>query len=165
MISKLSLVSIGLATFALALGYGLGGLWAGAALIAALGLIWLLGQRAGWGWVASAMLVLFVGAAAVGTWLGVGAGWTLLGVVAALSAWDLDHFARRLKGAGRVVGARELGRRHLRQLLIVDGVGLLLGAVALGIKLKYGLGVALLLGLLAVLCLSRAIGFLSRESG
>jgi hypothetical protein len=163
MISKLSLVSIGLATVALALGYGLGGLWAGALLVAALGLLWLLGQRAGWGWVASAMLVLFVGAAAVGIWLGVGAGWTLPGVVAALSAWDLDHFARRLGGAGRVEGARELERRHLRQLLIVDGAGLLLGAVALGIKLKYGLGVALLLWLLAVLSLSRAIGFLSRE--
>jgi hypothetical protein len=163
MIPKLSLVSIGLATFALALGYGLGGLGAGASLVAALGLLWLLGQRAGWSWLASAMLVLFVGAAAVGTWLGVGAGWTLPGVVAALSAWDLDHFARRLGGAGRVEGARELERRHLRQLLIVDGAGLLLGAVALGIELKYGLGVALLLGLLAVLCLSWAIGFLNRE--
>jgi hypothetical protein len=163
MISKLSLVSIGLTTFALALGYGLGGLWAGGALVAALGLFWLLGHRAGWGWMASAMLILFVGAAAVGTWLGVGAGWTSLGVVAALSAWDLDHFARRLRDPGRIVGARELERRHLWRLLIVDGAGLLLAAVALGIKLKYGLGVALLLGLLAVLSLSRAIGFLSRE--
>jgi hypothetical protein len=163
MIPKLSLVSILVATFALALGHGLGGLGAGAALVAALGLLWLLGQRAGWGWVASAMLALFVGAAAVGTWLGVGAGWTLPGVVAALSAWDLDHFARRLGGAGRVVGARDMERHHLRRLLIVDGAGLLLAAVALGIKLKFGLGVALLLGLLAVLSLSRAIGFLSRE--
>jgi hypothetical protein len=43
-------------------------------------------------------------------------------------------------------------------------LGLLLAVVALGIKIQVGFGAAFLLGLLAVLGLSRAIRFLSRES-
>ncbi len=164
MISKLLPISIILAAFVLALGYGLGGLWTETALVVVVGFLWLLGRWRGWGWMASVGLTFFVGAAAVGLWLNVGPGWTLLGVVAALSAWDLDHFVHRLERVGRVEDARYLERRHLERLLIVDGLGLLLGAVALRVKVEFGFGVALLLGLMAVLGLSQVIGFLRRES-
>ena len=161
--AKLALASTALAAAALALGYGLGGTWIGTGLILLVGLLWLAGQWRRWGWVASPALVLFVGTAAFGLWLGLGAGWMLAGVVAALSAWDLDHFAQRLKRAGRVEGARALERGHLGRLLAVDGLGLALGALALGLRIQFGFGAALVLGLLAVWGLSRVVGFLRRE--
>ena len=165
MAAKLLPVSIGLTACALALGYATSGLWTEALLIAALGFLWLLGRWYGWGWVASVALVFFVGAAVVGLWLNLGAGWMLLGVVAALCAWDLDHFVQRLMSVGRVERERELERAHLQRLLIVSGLGFLLAAVALGINVKLDFGAVFLLALLAVLGLSRAIGFLRRESG
>ena len=95
--------------------------------------------------------------------MGVGVGWMLVGVVAALSAWDLDHFVQRLNGVGRVTKVRDLEQRHLQRLLIVDVSGLMLSVVALGIKVEFGLVTAMLLGLLVILGLSRMVGFLRRE--
>lgn len=157
-------VSIILATSVLALGYGLGGFWIPAILMLAMGSLWLLGRRTSCRWSASVMLILLVIAAAIGLRMDLEPALMLFGVVAALSAWDLDHFARRLTEAGRVEQEQALTRHHLRRLLIVDAVGLLLGAVALLIRVDLSFGVVLLLALLALLGLSRAISFLGRES-
>jgi hypothetical protein len=151
------------AAAALAAGYGLNALWGGAAIALVVGAFWLTGQWRRWGWVTSAALVLLTGAAAMGLWLGVGGGWALVGVVAALVAWDLDRFAWRMRAVGRVEDADALERRHLWRLLAVCGVGLLLGAVALGFRIQLGFAVAFVLALLAVLGLSRLVGFLRRE--
>jgi hypothetical protein len=168
MTARLLPASIGLATCALALGYALGGLWAWTPLIVALGFLWLLGQWRGRGWMTSVGLVFFVGVATGGLWLDLAAGWMLFGMVAALSAWDLDYFAQRLRSVEwaetLAERRRDLERRHLWRLLLVDGLGLLLAAVALGVEVKLSFGAAFLLGLLAVLGLSQAIGFLRRES-
>ena len=164
MVAKLLFISTVLAAGALALGYGLIGLWTWAVSAVGLGFLWLLGQQRGWGWAASVGLTLFVSAAAVGLWLDAGAGWMLVCVVAALSAWDLDQFTQRLNGVGRVERLRDLEQRHLQRLLIVAVLGLTLSVIALGIRVEFGFGAALLLGLLVVIGLSRAIGFLRRES-
>ena len=110
------------------------------------------------------VLFFFMGAAALGLLLGLGSGWILVGVAAVLCAWDLDHFAQRLRSAGRVEGARELERRHLLRLLAVSGLGFLLAAIALGLKLELGFGAAVFLGLLVVISLSQLVGLLRRES-
>ena len=164
MTTRLLLISIGLATYVTALGYALGGLWIWSPLIIAGGGLWWLGQRRRWGWTASVGLVFFTGAAAGGLWLDLAAGWALFGVVAALAAWDLDHFMQRLRDVGQVERARQFERRHLQRLFIVDGLGLFLATVALGVKIRLGFGAAFLLGLLAVLGLGRLIGFLRYES-
>jgi hypothetical protein len=152
-----------LAVAVLAIGYGLSALWRGAAVALAVGAFWLAGQWRRWGWVASVALVLLIGAAAVGLWSGVGGGWMLVGVVTALVAWDLDRFAWRMRAVGRVEDVDVFGRRHLQRLLTVGGIGLLLGAVALSLRVRLGFAVAFLLALLAVLGLSRVVGFLRRE--
>jgi len=166
MIGKLVPASIGLATAVLALGYGLGGLGAGVPLVVALGILWLIGQSGGRGWASSLGLGLYAGVAAIGLLLDLAAGWMLLGLAGALTAWDLDGFLHRLRSVKRMDAPirRDLEYRHLRRLLVVDGLGLLLAAVALGIRLKLAFGTVLLVVLLAILGLSRAIGFLSRES-
>lgn len=157
-------VSTGLATGLLALGYGLSGQWTWSPLIVAVGLLWLLGQWRGWGWVASVGLVVCAGIAILGFWADLGVGWLWFGMVAALTTWDLDHFVRRMRSVHRVERAGDLERRHLQRLLIVNGLSLLITAVALGIEIKFSFATALLLGALAVLGLSQAIGFLMRQS-
>jgi hypothetical protein len=158
-------ISTILATLGLALGYAAGQLWAGAALIVVLGVFWLLGRRGGRGWVASMGMTCFVGAAALGIWWQLPASAMLAGAVAALAAWDLDDFVQRMQGTDHVVDEDGMARSHLRRLLIVGGVGLLLGGVALGIQIELSFGWALLLGASAILGLSRARGFARRADG
>jgi hypothetical protein len=158
-------ISIGLATLGLTLGYSLSSLWLWTPLIVVMGLLWLVGQWRDWdGW-ASVGLIFSVVVAAGGVWHSAAAGWLLGGTVAALIAWDLDHFSQHLKHAGHVENAAELKRTHLRRLLVVGSLGLLLAGVALSIQLELNFGWALLLGLLAILSLSWLIGFTRGESG
>ena len=148
----------GVATLALAISYAGQALWAGAGLSAAIGLLWLAGQWRGANWVADACLAGWVGLAAVGAWQGLAGGWMLLSVVAALAAWDLAHFAERLRGAGHVASRAELTRAHLTRLAIVAGIGFLLGGIALGVRLELTFGWALLVAALAIYSLSRLLG-------
>jgi hypothetical protein len=157
--------SIGAAALALTLGYALGSLWAGAGICTAIGLLWLVGQWRGWDWAADLGLVGCVGLAAFGVWSGLFGGWMLLGIVLALVAWDLDHFAQQMRSAGRIVGAGELWRAHLRQLFAVAGLGLLLGGVAMGIRIELGFGWALAAAALTILSLKTLIGSGQRDEG
>jgi hypothetical protein len=156
--------SVVLATALLALGYGFAEWWTWALPIAGVGVLWLLCLWRRVAFASSVGLVLSAGVAAAGLLLEVGAGWMLGGLVAALSAWDLDAFLTRVEGIAWVEGQRDLERRHLVRLLIVDVLGLMLAVVALQIEIRFTFGVAVLLGLLAIVGLSRAIGFVNRES-
>ncbi len=53
---------------------------------------------------------------------------------------------------------------HLRKLLIVNCLGLVLAGVALTIKIEIDFGAVLLLAAVAIVCLSRFIDSLRRES-
>jgi hypothetical protein len=164
----LSRASAGLSVFFLALGFALRGLWAGTAAILAVGALWLLGQlrpptRPGaLPWTSSVAFVMLVIAAAVAMLLSVGAAWPLLGLVAALVTWDLDHFAQRMQAAKRVDDRPGLERGHIQRLLIVAAVGYLLAAVGLVLQLRLSFGLALLLAALAMLGFSLIIGYMRR---
>jgi hypothetical protein len=162
--AKLVPVSIGLSAGAFALGSALGGLWFVAPPILVLGVAWLAGQTRGWPWIASLGLAFSTVAAAAGLLVGLGAGWMLAGLVAALAAWDLHHFSHALESTPRVDGGGSLERRHLMRLLIAVGLGALLAVVALGIDVTLSFGFVLLLGLVAILGLSWAVAFLRAES-
>jgi hypothetical protein len=81
----------------------------------------------------------------------------LFGVIAALAAWDLAHFAARLRDAGTRPPPPDLARGHLRQLAAVAAAGLLLGGIALGVRVELTFGWALLAAMLAIVGLSRLI--------
>ncbi|HEU5102774.1 MAG TPA: hypothetical protein VFU22_27320 [Roseiflexaceae bacterium] len=149
---------VGAATLVLTLSYAGQALWAGAGIGAAIGLLWSIGQWRGAHWPTDLYLAGWVGLAAFGAWQGVSAGWMLVAMIAALAAWDLDRFAERLHSAGRVIHPTDLARAHLRQLAIVVGVGLVLGFVALGLRIELTFGWALLVAGLAIYSLSRLIG-------
>ena len=119
MTQALSRASAGLSVFVLALVCALSDLWIGVAAVLAGGALWLLGHllplsRPG-ALASSAALVVLVAAAAAEVLLAVGGGWPVLGLAAALVAWDLDQFAQLMRSAGRVDGAAELERRHIRR--------------------------------------------------
>jgi len=154
---------LALATGLLAAGYAMKGSWGWCVLIAVFGLFWLYAQRLGRGGIGSFGLFFFSVAATRGTFLDIKAGWLLLSVVAALLAWDLDYFLRRLRQAGRVEKSFSLELNHLKRLLAVGGLGLLFGGAALTVKLHLHLGWILLLGVISLFSLSKLINLLSRE--
>jgi len=157
------IASIIAAASALMLAYALGALLLPAAAILFLGVTWVMGQRLSWTWLARLMVGLFVVTAAVGAVLDLSTVLLLVGLIAALSAWHLDGFDRQLKRVDAVDQEQTLQRRHLRRLLLVDGLGLFLAVLALTVQIDLSFGLALVLGLIALLGLSRAIGFLRRE--
>lgn len=160
----IALLSIGIATLLLAADYAWSDIWGLALLLLALGLLWMIGQWRVWSWANSLGLLSFTVAAVVGVWLGLPAGWMLLGTVATLAAWDLSDFDQRLQNAQQAQGQQELTRAHLQRLTFVLGLGLLLGSIALSVQLDFGFWWALLLGLLVILSLSRVFLAIQRES-
>lgn len=162
----LSRASAGLSVFVLALGFALSGLWLGVAAILAGGALWLLGHLRPLsqpGSLASSVaLVMLAAAAAAEVLLGVGGGWPVLGLVAALVAWDLDQFVQQMRAARRVDGAPELERRHIQRLLVVAATGSVLGAIGLGLRVRLSFELALVLAALVMVCLSLLIGYLRR---
>jgi hypothetical protein len=81
-----------------------------------------------------------------------------------LAAADLHAFRLRVETATNVDPSARLGQRHLARTLIISGAGLALAILSQQLRMHFGVGVALLLGLLAVLGLSRGVSFLRRES-
>jgi len=160
-------ISTSLAVLSLAVGYTLAGLWPGTIVIIGLGLLALATNRWQWrGWLQmiTVAVVSFTGAAVVGTWLGVSPGWLLVGLVAALAAGDVTHFGQRMRQAGQVEPESRLWRTYRQRLLIVAGLGLVLGGVALSLQFNLSFGWGMFLGLVTILGLSRVIGVLRRES-
>jgi hypothetical protein len=155
-------ISIVLAALLPAAGYASGGHWIGAVACLALGGLWLAGQRRGWDGSEALGLAGFAGIAAVGVWLELPTAIVLVGVVAALVAWDLDRFTQRLRNAGQIDQERTLVRAHLQRLLVVAGLGLLLGLAAGIIPAPSSFGWALGLGALAIVGLSRVIRAFNR---
>lgn len=193
-VTRIMTISTLVATAALALGYGLNRRPIGALIFVALGLLWLVGQRYAWRAFAGLGLLGFATGALLGTLYGVQNGWLLVAITAALVAWDLHHFTQhmrdskeqtpvsersetatadaeadadtvRLNTRARLeTEARALERAHLQRLAIVSGLGLLLGTLALTIRLTLRFGFIVALGVVAIFGLSRLIHYLRQES-
>jgi hypothetical protein len=133
--------------------------------IVLLGLAWLTTPWHGRRWVATLAWASFVALAALGVLLGRPPLWLLCGVVAALLAWDLGHFCDCLEDVGEVRHRAELERAHLARLGTAAGLGWLLGALALGVRLHLNFTGALALALLLVLSLGLALRRMGRERG
>ena len=162
----LSRASAGLSVLVLALAFALSAEWVGVTAVLAGGVLWLLGhlrpQSRPGAFASSAALFVLVAAAAAEVLLAVGGGWPVLGLVAALVAWDLDQFVQLMRSAGRVDGAAELERRHIRRLLVVAVIGGVLGTIVLGLRVRLSFELALVLAVLAMLGLDLIIGYLRR---
>ena len=161
---RLVQIAIGLAAGGLALAYAVRLQWAGALIVVALGGLWLLGERRGWGWTGGVGLSGCVAAAVAGIWSDLPALWMLVSVVSTMVAWDLHRFERRRSMAGDVEAMDEVARIHLQRVLLVAGLGILLGGITLGTGLQLNFAWALVLGAVLILALSRVLRFIHRTS-
>ena len=195
--TRLITISTLIATAALALGYGLNRQPIGVLIFVALGLLWLVGQRYALRAFAGLGMLGFTIGALLGTLYGAQSGWMLVGITAALIAWDLHHFIQhiRVSEAGETPSVdaevnedivrtdasdentahtnteermqaemRALERAHLQRLGIASGMGLLLGTLALTVRLTLSFGIIFALGLVAMYGLSRLVHYLRQES-
>jgi len=164
MVAIVGLVSIVVSGGALAGGYALAGRPAESALSAVVAIFWLILRQHKVTWGGDLGLVAATAAATIGMMLGVGSPWMLVGLVAALTAWDLDAFVRWLQDCPNADEAGALQRTHLQRLLVADLLGLGLGLLALQLHLRLRLGVLVLLGLVLAVGLSRAVRYLRRQA-
>ncbi|MBC8074608.1 MAG: hypothetical protein H7Y32_00910, partial [Chloroflexales bacterium] len=153
-----------LAVLPAALTFSLTGAWIVVTVLLTLGVVWGLGERRGWDWAGGLGLAGVTAAAAWGAWNGLATSWLLCGEVLALAVWDLDRFERLLARADRVTNAAALWRGHVLRIAPVLAAALLLGLIALNLQVTLSFAWMILLGVLALLGLSRAIGLLRRES-
>lgn len=154
-------VAVALATGGPGLGAALQGLWSITLVMLVAGALWLGARQRRWlaGWSSA----LCIAGLVVAAWLDVGMGWLLPGMVGALAAWDLDAFGSRLADRAHIGNERRLIGAHLRRLGAVSGIGLLLGAAALLIRVQLGFGLALILASLAVLGTALVLHQLGRQ--
>jgi hypothetical protein len=160
-----ALLAIGVAALLLALAYAIAGRWIGTLAAVLVGAAWLAGV---WRELPNVSGVGLAGAAivaAAGPSQGAPAPVLLLGMVAALVAWDLARFAARLRAAGEVADAAAFERAHLRSVGAVAGVGLALGGLALVLRVAISFGWVIFFGVVAIVALGQLVRTLQREGG
>jgi len=163
-IDRLAYLAVAAAGAALSIGTVISDRPVLAALSALVSLMWLASRRRDWRGVATFAFSGSIGLAAMGMLVGALAPAMLIGVAAALAAWDLGHFFDRTRNVARIDDREAFFAAHLRRLGVVMGLGLPLGLLALGIRVQIDFGWALALGALAVFGLTQALRFLLRES-
>jgi hypothetical protein len=83
----------------------------------------------------------------------------LFSLVAAMAASDLGHFILRIQAVEKVDLVEKLEKNHLTRLGIVLGIGTLLGAAALLVQIQLNFWIAIGIGLLAIISISRMLNF------
>ncbi len=126
------------------------------------GLFWLFSRWRRWAWVASLGLVIFVGAAVLGLWIGLSPILMTCSVLGGLLAWDLADFSRRLYRAAPEDDLRKLENKHLVRLVILGVIGLSLSLVAMYLNLRISFGWMFLLAFAALLGLMQLVKRLRR---
>jgi len=152
-----------LAALILSVAFASQSLWVWSILSVVFGLLCLASQGYGWGWPASIGLAYFIIASAGGVLVGIPAGWLLICVTAALLAWDLDYFIRRTRQADKIIDPSRLERKHLNRLMLIAGLGLIVGGLALTVRIEIKFGWTLFWGIVSVFALTRLIDAFSRE--
>lgn len=152
------------ATLVSALGLTLGSEELLSPVISIFGVLCLVAIQRGWKWVNPLSLLVFVFTASYSVWKGISPVLMLVVVVAALSAWDLESLAGRLGQVKASVVDPGIERRHLSRLAVIDGASLVLGGVAMVIKISLSLGVILFLGVVAAYGLSQVILYIRQSN-
>ncbi len=163
---RITLACTIMASGVLVAGFAREGFWYPMILVFLTGLIWLSEQ---WGWlpwkiIGSIGLAVFTIAATVLAVVGFPAILILLCLILTLIAWDLDGFLSRTMEAGYIENATGLERRHLKRTAITSGLGLILGGVALEMKIDLAFGWILVLGLVIIILLNRLMAAFTGSS-
>lgn len=160
---KLFLASILMSIVSLVLGYGLRCAWTGTFLVVFWGIAWGSGQRHRWRWLTLATFSSLI-TAAFGFWINLSPLAMVLGMVTALSAWDLGQFESRLKEQKRSDDTAVVERDHIRRLAVMTVIGFALAIAGTFFQLNLHFGLVVLLILIMVWSISRVIDLLQREA-
>jgi hypothetical protein len=128
-----------------------------------LGVLWLLNRAQRWKPLGSLIFVGYTLACVLGYWLQLPMSMLVLGITAALGAWDLDHFCQRVHTELPVVHVERLERHHLQQLVIVLAAGLAVAAFTLGVQVSLGFWALFFISLAALFCLARVLTMVDRD--
>jgi hypothetical protein len=167
-VSRLLPVLIGMTAAVLGVGYALKQSWLVIVFILLVNGLWWWGRRLRTNLVTHFAFALNLAAAAMGCGLGAAlqSVWVrllmLLGVVLALSAWDVALFGRRMQEEAQTRAVERLEQEHLKLLLGVMGVSLCVAILPFLFSLDLNFPVALGLGVLLVLAWSGAAGLLRK---
>ena len=156
------LLTAGISTAA---GFGILGLWFEALLCLAFMALTLLGESRSWrGRVAGITFAGYACLAGWGQFRAIAPAFGLITIAAALIGWDLHHYQQRLGQVERIEAESALIKAHLRRLLITVGAGVGLAGMALLVRVNYGVGAIVLLGLIVAFGLTRAVSYLRQQS-
>jgi hypothetical protein len=148
---------LGLSALILATNFILSGYWRWVIPIPVLLILWGFGQHRGWMWTNDLIFAGMTVLTTAGFWLSTPTTWLLVSLVAALSAWDLEHYTWRTRDVKSTQGVIEQGKGHFKRLLLVDGIAILLALLAQSLHFKLGFGLAIFFSLLVVLALSQGV--------
>jgi hypothetical protein len=130
--------------------------WLAAAALLVTAVVWG-AARPRYVWADDAGLILFLAGLAYAVWVNVAGGWLLPAACAALAAWDLGQFSRRLATQPIVENEAALWQAHWRQLAVALALGLVVSLAALTIQLQLPFWPAFGLALLAILALNQLL--------
>jgi drug/metabolite transporter (DMT)-like permease len=155
--SKVLHASILLASGLIALAYAMNQYYLLAVLPLILGVLWLLDHRLRWQHLASLVLVIFSMFCVLGYWLQLSMPVLVLALSAALAAWDLDHFFRRIQAQPPVRAFDRMHNYHIKQLAFVIGIGIALAQAILLIQITLNFWVIFVLSLIVIISLTRVL--------
>jgi hypothetical protein len=135
MIRRLTFLAIALSTLSAVVGFVLSRAFAGALIALLIGSLWVVLELFRKPWIASPSMGLMIIVAMVGASQEYYAIFHALTVVAALSAWDLSRFGRRLILVEDDPSWTGATRAHVRRLLLVNGAGLLMAFLGISVQL------------------------------
>jgi hypothetical protein len=165
-VKRVFIIHLAIAAAALAIGLGLAGWYFPAGLIVAISVFWYLSMWRGAHGVETLFLLLFLLISSAGFfWFDLHILPALIATVAALGAWDLDHFLQRIRVADPKNQETVLGSNHLKRLLTAEGAGLAFGLAAAFIRVSLPFWVILLLIFAAVIGISRLVFYVRRQTG
>jgi hypothetical protein len=153
-------VSAAISSFLLMIGYLLAGQFSLGIVFFGIDILWIFGLTRRWDWVSAAGLCVVLGGAAWGIYLGVMPVLPFFAVIFSLLAWDLEHFAARLRLASSEDDIAGMERRHLLRLAAVAGIGGGLSVVALMMRVKTAFELMVVLVFLGVWGIGRVVGWL-----
>jgi len=156
--------SIILACAAQLLAYGLGGFWIWSPVFILACCTWLFAVRRDLEGMSTVLFLGILMASVFGCLIHLSLALLILSLVAALAAWDMDYFSRRLKlvNDGEVV--KEMEKQHLRRVFYLTGLGFILTNLAALFRTGFSFWTVFWLVVLIILAAGLVIGYLRRSA-
>ncbi len=147
----------------LALAYGLAGLWLPALVLLVVAAGWAMVVPRRLDTLSSFIFACLVVAGGLAALLSAPAPLLAVAVIAALAAWDLDHFIRRTRDVQILSDTSRIERAHLRRLLLVCCLGLALSETALLVRIRFSFAFEFFLAALMLIGIGQLASWIQRK--